>query len=132
MSTDLLSNMVSSLKNASLVGNSSIEIPYAKQCEDVAKVLQKEGFLAGVKSFKGEGKIHKGLHLDLAFENGVAVLREEKRVSKPGRRIYRKSGVLYAIKGGMGLLVVSTSRGVMPGAEAKRKKLGGELICEVF
>jgi small subunit ribosomal protein S8 len=136
MSTDLLSNMISSIKNAALVRKKSIEIPYSQACESVAKVLQKRGFLEGVKSFKYPDKSYKGLHLDLSFEDiggkNECTIKSAKRMSKPGRRLYRKSTELPVIRGGMGTVVVSTSAGVMDSMEAKRRKLGGELVCEIF
>ncbi|MBN1162274.1 30S ribosomal protein S8 [Patescibacteria group bacterium] len=132
MSIDLLSNMVSALKNASKVGINHIEMPHSKMCEDVAKVLKQKGFLTGVKAFKVTGKSHKKLGLDLTYKDGNCLIKNTKRISKPGRRIYRSANELCSVKGGKGVLVVSTSRGVMDGFDARKKKLGGELVCEVY
>ena len=131
MSTDRISNMLSALKNAAMANNDFVETYYTKQCEGVAKVLKEAGYLEGVKTFKPKGKSYKGLRLDLAKNDGAFVLTDVIRVSKPGRRLYSTSSELTPFYGNAGVLVVSTSRGIMSGREAKRKKLGGELICQV-
>ena len=132
MSVDRISNMISSIKNTSMVGKDSLEIPYTTECESIAKVLKKSGFLDDVKVFKKEKSSSKMLHLDLSKEDGVIKISEAKRVSKPGRRIYKGFKDLKPVLQGFGVLVVSTSRGVMDGREAKKKKLGGEVLCEVY
>ena len=132
MSVDRISNMISSIKNTSMVGKDSLEIPYTTECESIAKVLKKSGFLDDVKVFKKEKSSSKMLHLDLSKEDGVIKISEAKRVSKPGRRIYKGFKDLKPVIQGFGVLVVSTSRGVMDGREAKKKKLGGEVLCEVY
>ncbi len=132
MSVDHLSNMLSSIKNASLSGKPFIEIPYTKECEEVAKNLESAGFLEKVKVFKPEGVSHKMLHLDLGYNNGVPLIREVKRVSKPGKRVYKGYNDLGQTLGGFGVTVVSTSRGVMNSVEARKKKLGGEVICQIY
>lgn len=132
MSTDTISNMLSAIKNASMVSKESIEIPFSKNNEAVAKVLEKGQFINKVKSFKEKGSSHKGLHIELAYEDsGASKIRDVKRVSKPGRRMYYGKRDIKKIKPEFGVLVVSTSRGIMSGEEARTKKLGGEVICEV-
>ena len=133
MSLDVLSNMLSTIKNAALVNKPYVEIMYTKQCEEVAKVLQKKGYLAGVKVFKDSGKPFKRLHIDLAYDlTGKSAITDLKRVSKPGRRIYKKTENLGRYMGGFGMRVISTPRGVLSDDEAKKKKLGGEVICQVY
>lgn len=133
MSTDIISNMLSSIRNASMVNKEFIELPHTKNIEAIAKVLQKGNFLKKVKGFKEKGSTHKGLHIDLAYEDsGAPMINEIKRVSKPGRRIYMRFGDIKRIKPEYGVLVVSTSRGIMSGEDARKKKLGGEVICEVI
>lgn len=131
MSVDRVSNMLSSLKNAVLAGNGFIETYYSKECEGVAKVLQNNGFLDDVKVFKGKDISFKKMKLVLTPEGEGFRLQDVRRISKPGRRLYSSSRDLKKVAGGSGTLVVSTSRGIMSGQEAKNKKLGGELICEV-
>ncbi|MFC1621936.1 30S ribosomal protein S8 [Patescibacteria group bacterium] len=131
MSIDRLSNMLSSIKNAVMAGNSFIETVHSKECESVAKVLKSAGFLSEVKSFKTKGKKHKGLRLELAKEGDDFKISDVKRISKPGRRLYMKARDIRPVSGGFGILVLSTSRGIMEGMQAKQKKLGGEILCEV-
>ncbi len=106
---------------------------YTKEAEAVAKVLESKGFLENVKVFKEKDASYKKLHLDITYdENNLPKITNVKRVSKPGRRIYLSSKDLRVSKSGYGTFVVSTSRGVMDSKDAKYKKLGGEVLCEVF
>ena len=132
MSVDRLSNMLSSLKNAVMAGNDAIETYYSKECENVAKVLKEGGFLEEVKVFKHKDKKYKGLRLELAKTDGEFIVTDVKRISKPGRRVYINAADIKGVAGGHGVLVVSTNRGLMSGGEAKKKKLGGEVICKVL
>ncbi len=132
MSVDRISNMISSIKNSSMAGRNSLEIPHTLECEAIAKVLKQKGFLDEIKVFKKEKSSSKMLHLGLVKEDGVIKLSEAKRISKPGRRIYKGSKEFKPVLQGFGVLIVSTSRGIMDGQEAKKKKLGGEVLCEVY
>jgi small subunit ribosomal protein S8 len=132
MSMDRTSNMLSSIKNIAMAGRDFIEIRHTKECEAIAKVLQEKGYLEGVKSFKQEKGDGKMLHIGVVKEEGVAKLSQVKIISKPGRRIYRSFGELRPVLQGIGVMVISTSRGIMSGQEARKKKLGGEVICEVY
>ncbi len=133
MSVDTIANMLSMLKNASLVGKRAVELPYSKQKEAIAKVLESRGFVSKVKVFKDKDLSYKSLHIELAYsEGGMPAISDLRRVSKPGRRMYRSADALRAVKGGLGVAVVSTSRGIMSGLDAKKKRLGGEVICEVW
>ncbi|MBD3366095.1 30S ribosomal protein S8 [candidate division WWE3 bacterium] len=130
---DTLSNMLSTIKNAYLVRKEAVEVPYSKQSEAVAKVLEASGFVKKVKSFKHKGKAYKGLSIELSYdETDLPKLMNVRRISKPGRRIYKKADEIRSVKGGYGVLVVSTPRGIMSGDEARKRRLGGELICEVW
>ena len=133
MSTDNIANMLSSIKNASLVKKEFIELPYTKMNETVAKVLEKSTFIGKVKVFKEKGSPHKSLRINIAYEdNGEARIRDITRVSKSGRRIYLGAKKIKRIKPEFGVIVISTSKGVMSGEQAREKKLGGEIICEVI
>lgn len=130
---DRIANLLSTIKNAYLINKPSVEAPYSRQLEEIALVLKKHGFVEDVKVFKFPNKTYKGLHIDLSYDDKeLPVLMDLKRLSKPGRRIYKKAEELLPVRGGYGLLVVSTSRGVMSGQEARKKRLGGELICKVW
>jgi small subunit ribosomal protein S8 len=133
MSSDTIANMLSTIKNASMVNKEFVEVSHSKEREAVAKVLKESGFLEEVKVFKPEGKPYKGLHLGLSYDSsGIPAIKDLRRLSRPGRRMYRKSSELRPVKNGYGLLVVSTSRGVMSGEQARKKRLGGEVVCEVW
>ena len=110
-----------------MVGKPFVELPYTKECEGVANVLREAGYLEGVKTFKEKGKNYKSLRLDLNSK-----ISQVRRISKPGQRMYSSAAKLNLVAGGMGVLVVSTSKGILPGREAKKRKLGGEILCEVY
>lgn len=133
MINDTISDMLTRIRNAQMRNKDSLEMPYTKQVEEIAKVLESRGYISGVKSFKYEGKAYKGLHIDLKYtEDGVPAIQAINRVSKPGLRNYSKSKDIRKVLGGLGIYIISTSRGIMASDEAKRQKLGGELLCEVY
>lgn len=131
MSQDRISNMLSTIKNASMVGKKAVEIFYSKETENVLKVLQKNGFVKDVKVFKHKASPFKGLHIDLFLGDEVK-FSQIKRLSKPGRRLYISSKEIKPVVGGKGLMVLSTSQGIMDGFSAKKKNLGGEIICKLY
>jgi len=124
--------MLSTIKNAYAVSKPSVEVAHSKQIEEVAKVLEKAGFLKSVKVFKESGESFKKLHIDLIYEDGRAKVSDISRVSKPGRRVYKNYRDMKPVLGGFGVSVVSTSRGIMSGSDAKKRKLGGEIICTAW
>ena len=128
---DRISNMLSAIKNAAMALKKSVEVIHTNECEAIAKLLKEKGFLENVKVFKETGKPYKMLHLELAYQAGSPKISQVSRVSKPGRRIYKGSADIKHVVGGYGFSVVSTSRGLMTDAEARKKKLGGEVICLV-
>ena len=132
MTIDRISNMLSSLKNATMARKAIVETFHTKECEAIAKLLQEKGFLAEVKTFKPKETPYKMLHLKISADGKTFNINDIKRISKPGRRIYRKSEEIGLSKEGFGIFVISTSRGIMDGESARKKKLGGEMICEVF
>lgn len=132
MSIDRISNMLSSVKNSSMAERDVVEVVYSKECESVAKVLKDKGFFEEVKVFKKEDSSIKMMKIVLAKEDGRIIISHVKRISKPGRRIYRGWKELKPVLQGLGVLIVSTSRGIMSGGEAYKKKLGGEVVGEVY
>lgn len=129
---DKISNLISSLKNATMAGKLSLESEFFKQGKEVLEVFKGKGLIKDLKTFKDEGSGFKGLHIDLVNTDGLVRKIETVRISKPGRRVYSDYKKLFKVKAGLGVLVVSTSRGMMGGEEARKKKLGGELICKAF
>jgi small subunit ribosomal protein S8 len=130
---DTIANLLSTIKNASMVKKPSVELPFSKMNEGILNILKEKGFVENVKVFKHKDSVIKGLHVDLKYtESNKPFISEAKRVSKPGRRIYLGSTELEFVRNGYGIGIVSTSRGLMTTEEAKKKKLGGEVICEVY
>jgi small subunit ribosomal protein S8 len=129
-STDPIADMLSRIRNALAVNKYEISLPHSKIKENVARLLQTSNFIDAV-SVDGEG-INKTLHLTLAGEQANARITEIKRVSKPGRRYYVNAKEIPVIKRGRGLVIVSTSKGLMSGDQARAQHVGGELICQIY
>ncbi len=130
---DQISNMLSTIKNASMAGKKSIEVDHSKMKEEIAKVLKEGGFLQEVKVFKEKDSPLKKMRIDIAFgEDEVSKVTDLQRISKPGRRVYLGYSDIKPVAANMGFLVLSTSRGVMTSKEARKKKLGGEIICKIY
>lgn len=131
MTTDRLSNLISSLKNASLAKKSALEVFHSIECEKVAEILKDRGFVSSVKVFKMPKSTAKKIHIELMETDGVFKLTEARRISKPGRRIYQGAKDLRPTAGKFGVLIVSTPKGIMDSINARKKNLGGEVLCEV-
>ena len=131
MYTDPLADMLNRIRTAQAVGKEAVNVPFSSVKYEVARCLQKAGFVE--KVLKGK-RIKKPLfRIILAYqEDGRSKINEIKRVSSPGQRIYQKSSEIKKIKNGWGLSVISTPKGVITSEEARKNKLGGEVICEVW
>jgi len=123
---DNISQMISVIKNAGMVNKKEIEIPLSKFKLLILGILKSEGFIA---DYEVEEKIIK---VKLAYKGKTLLINDIKRVSKPGQRIYRKARELPYSKRGLGIYIVSTSCGIMTDRAARKKGVGGELICEVY
>ncbi|MCA9342516.1 30S ribosomal protein S8 [Candidatus Saccharibacteria bacterium] len=130
VSTDPISDMLTRIRNANLVRKPEVSVPYSKMKESVAKLLQQNDY---IKSVKTDGKgIEKHLVLTVSSESENPSITEIKRLSKPGRRQYVNVRGIPTVKRGRGIVIISTSQGVMTGDEARAKRVGGELICKVY
>lgn len=127
---DPIADMLIRIKNAQKAGHDKVEIPFSRIKFELVKILQKEGILDKVER-KGI-RAKERLELTLKSEQNVPVIQDLRRVSKPGRRVYLPAGKIRPVKQGYGLAIISTSRGLMTGKEARKNKLGGEVICEVW
>lgn len=128
---DPISDFLIRIKNAVAVSKETVVIPHSKFKMEIAKVLKNEGFI-GDAAKKGK-KAKKIIEISLKYgENGKAAIEDLKIVSKPGRRVYRKYNELRPVKYGFGISLVSTPRGLMTNLEAKKRKLGGEVLCEIW
>jgi small subunit ribosomal protein S8 len=127
--TDPISDFLTSLKNACLAGNEEFTAPYSKIKADIARILQEEGYLWNYEVLTGKRTL---LKVKPKFLEGRPVLTDLKRVSTPGRRHYVGAGEVPRGMSGLGISILSTSKGVMSGGNAKRQKLGGELLANVW
>lgn len=130
MVTDPIADMLTRIRNGQAVSHQTVVMPYSKLKHSLAKILEKEGWLGAVDT-QGR-KIKKVIEIHLKYEGRQPVITGLRRISKPGRRTYVKYSALRPVKEGYGLSIVSTSKGLMSGREARQKKLGGELICEIW
>lgn len=133
MMTDPLADMLTRIRNAVRVERPVVEMPLSKVKRGVAEVLKREGYIWDWREEQAEGQPVKQLAIDLKYgPNGERVIRHIKRVSKPGRRVYSRATDLRPILNGLGISIISTSRGVISDREARQKKLGGEVLCELW
>ena len=130
VSTDPISDMFSRIRNGASVNKSTVSMPYSKIKEEIALILAKNGFLKAVKTQNENGR--KLLVIEISGELQPAVITSIKRLSRPGKRLYVQSKEIPRVKRGRGMVVLSTSQGIMTGTEAATKRLGGEVICEVY
>mgnify|MGYP001558550333 CR=1 FL=1 len=128
--TDPITDMLNQIRNAEAVGKTEVLIPLSKIKNEIAVILSKEGFVGEVKKTTKE-KI-KILKISLKYDNGVPAMAGLKRISKPGQRIYESVHDIKRVRGGFGISIVSTSKGLMTNKEAKKQKLGGEIICQIW
>jgi len=126
---DTLADMFTRIRNAQQSSHAVVTLPSSKQKIAVASVLKNEGFVDDY-SVEGEGK--KVMHITLRYFEGKPVIESIKRVSRPGLRLYKGCDELPKVSGGLGIAIVSTSKGVMTDRAARAAGVGGEIICEVF
>jgi len=131
-STDTISDMLTRIRNACAVRHPTTLVPTTKMTRNIAQVLKDEGFIEGFEEV-GEG-IKSNLVLTLKYKgkNRQPLINALQRVSKPGLRVYSPSKEIPRVLGGIGIAVVSTSSGVMTDREARRQKIGGEILCYVW
>jgi ribosomal protein S8 len=128
--TDPIADLLTRIRNAKLVGMTEVRVPSSKMKKVVAEQLVKNGYLADVKL---EDAKPRGVLVVTINEEGTnSTINEITRVSKPGRRVYVGASEIPKVKSGRGLVLISTSKGVMTGAEAAKAKLGGELLLKVY
>ena len=129
-STDPISDMFTRIRNAIAVNKTEVSLPHSSIKESVAKLLKDNHFIDGV--FVKDAEVGKTLTIRINDESSNARITEIVRISKPGRRYYASSKEIPVVKRGRGLIIVSTSKGLMTGDRAKTEHIGGELICKVY
>ena len=130
MVTDPISDLIVRIKNASDAKKAAVEISYSKFAENVAHALKKAGYVSSVE--KKGSKIVKSLELGLVYIDGQARVHGVERVSKPSRRMYQKSTDIRMYRSGFGNTFLSTPKGVLVDAEAKKNKVGGEVLFKIW
>ncbi len=132
MLSDQIADLLTRIRNAYQRGKREIEVPYSNMSLAIANTLKENGFVADVKTFKYEGKKFKGLNISLKYEDEVPAISHISRESRPGLRIYVKADEISRVLGGLGMYIISTPRGVLSSREAKKRRLGGEVLCKVY
>ena len=131
--TDPIADMLTRIRNAVRVERQFVDIPVSKVKRGLAEVLKREGYIWDWSEVKEEEDPFSSLRIELKYgPNGERVIQTVKRVSKPGRRIYRSARDLKPVLNGLGISVISTSRGVVSDREARQRNLGGEVLCQIW
>ncbi|MCJ7724963.1 MAG: 30S ribosomal protein S8 [Acidimicrobiia bacterium] len=131
MMTDPIADMLTRIRNANQALHPTVSMPSSKLKEEIAKILAAEGYIEGYEVTASGVK--RVLEVKLKYQpDRSRVISGLRRLSNPGRRLYGGSGDLPRVKGGLGVVVVSTSQGLLTDSEARRRKLGGEILCEVW
>ena len=131
MINDHISDMLARIHNAYLVHKKSLTMPYTKMVKAVADVMLQEKYLAGVEEIEEKGK-HKTLKLTLSYKHDQPAISSLKRISKPGVRVYRPLHSFKPVLSGLGISILSTSKGVMSDRSAKQNRVGGEVLAELW
>lgn len=130
MVNDPIGDMIIQVKNAAMADKHVVELPYSQMKHAVATVLANEGYISSVEKLGDPPKLK--LRITLKYQDNTPVLSGVKRVSKPGLRWYVNKHAIPYVVGGMGIAILSTPQGVMTGKEAKKRGIGGELLCEIW
>ena len=128
--TDPIGDMLARIKNSQLRNHKKVEMPSSNFKMKIADVLKNEGYINGFNIDKNENK--QVLIIDLKYNSGSPVISVIERISKPGRRIFSSAQSLPKINNGLGIAIISTPKGVMTDIDARKQKVGGEIICKVF
>lgn len=128
---DPIGDMLARIRNAQERGKSKVAVPHSKLRENVLNVLQGEGFIRGFAVVQ-QGNNKAEIEVELKYFDGAPVIRELRRISKPGRRVYASVTTLPTVFNGLGISILSTPKGVMSDADARAQNVGGEVLCTVF
>jgi small subunit ribosomal protein S8 len=129
--TDPIADMLTRLRNAALAGHTTVSLPASRVKRDIAAILEKQGFINGMRY--EENGLQGVLHIELKYgSGGEQLITGIERVSKPGRRVYVGRRDIPEVLGGMGISILSTSRGILDGNAARKQGIGGELLCNVW
>ena len=132
MVTDTISDMLTRIRNATMVKHQIVQIPVTKMSVAIAKILNEEGFIVGFENYEEGNRPYLLLSLKYTGKSRNSVISEIKRVSKPGLRVYANSKELPRVLDNLGIAIMSTSRGVMTNLKAKELGIGGEVLCYIW
>ncbi len=139
MLTDPIADMLTRIRNATMVYKDQVDVPASKFKEEILRILAREGYIKGYERVEVEGKPYLRVFLKYGPVQKTArgrrpeqVIKSIRRVSKPGRRVYVSAREVPVVKKGLGIAIISTSKGVMTDREARRQNVGGEVVCEVW
>ena len=127
--SDPIGDMLTRIKNSQMRNHNKVLLPTSKFKVKIAEVLKTEGFIIG---YKVTDELKPNLEINLKYNSGNPVIKTIERISKPGRRIFSSAESLPKINNGLGIAIVSTPKGVMSDIDARKQKIGGEIICKVF
>jgi len=130
--TDTISDMLTRIRNATMVKHQIVQIPVTKMSVGIADILKNEGFIVGVENYEESNRQYLLLSLKYTGKSRNSVITEIKRVSKPGLRVYANSKELPKVLDNLGIAIMSTSRGVMTNLKAKELGIGGEVLCYIW
>lgn len=130
MSVDTISNFLTVMRNGLMVGKRSVTVENSKLKQQIADVLKAEGYIKDYAVIRDGAKA--ALSVTLKYVNGEAVIHEIKRISRPGRRCYERINQIKPVIGGLGIAILSTSRGIMTDKHALKNRVAGEVICHVW
>lgn len=128
--SDPIGDLLTRIRNAQMRGMERVVTPASRMRARVLAVLQSEGFIRGYMEVEKDG--FRNIEVELKYYEGKPVISEISRVSKPGRRVYSSVGDIPLVRNGLGISILSTSRGVMSDEEARQNNVGGEILCKVF
>ena len=132
MITDTISDMLTRIRNATMVKHQIVQIPVTKLSLSIAKILREEGFIEDFEDYKEDKQDFLLLSLKYSGKSRKPVINEIKRISKPGLRVYKKSKELPIVLDNLGIAIMSTSKGVMTNVKAKDLGIGGEVLCYIW
>jgi len=131
--TDPIADMLTRIRNANTAMHDTVRMPSSKVKESLAKILLREGYLAGYRIFENQGKPGSTLEIEMKYSpERLRTISGIQRVSKPGLRVYRQADQLPRVLGGLGVAVLSTSQGLLTDREARQHHVGGEIVCFVW
>jgi small subunit ribosomal protein S8 len=129
--TDPVADFLTRIRNAHNARHQKLDVPASRLKAEIARILKEEGYIANVKPVEEEGRQLLRVYLKYGVNNEAAI-RDLKRVSKPGCRVYVGKDEIRRVQGGLGISIITTPRGVMTGRQARREGVGGEILCEVW